>query len=103
MKPRFILVPDEIIERTDLTPLDKLLVAKIIGLDNAKHCYASNEALAKMIGVSKSSVSSSIVKMRKMGILTQLYFDGRKRQLSCKYTSKVKGTKTSSSTSLFES
>jgi DNA-binding transcriptional regulator GbsR (MarR family) len=94
MKSKFLLIPEEIVERKDLTPLDKLLVGKIIGLDNDKHCYASNEALANMIGVSKASISSSINKMLKMGILTLIKFDGRRREISCNYTSTSSKTRT---------
>jgi len=61
------LIPPGVLELKDLTPLQKLVLGRIIGLSAAHgYCYASNAYLGKGLGVAAgtiSNVASALVRM----------------------------------------
>lgn len=67
-----------------LTALEKMILMEIDSLDNEGGCFASNEYLAEFCQCSKSKVSAAVSKLRRLGFVRVLSFDGRKRVLgSC--------------------
>lgn len=66
---------------SDLTPMQKMLIAEIDSLDGDKGCYASNEHLAKMMMVSEGRLANMLTELRKIGWLETHDFDGRNRSL----------------------
>lgn len=75
-------IPRRLVEDNQITPLEKLLVAEIFALQKGKDgCVASNEHLAKHTHMTPKSVSNSIAKLRTLGYLFLVKFDGRRRWL----------------------
>ncbi len=81
---RGIWFPAEVWLDERLTPLDKIILMEIDSLDNDGNCYASNEHLAKFCQCSQSKVSKAISKLKSLGYIEAVSFDGRTRRLqSC--------------------
>ena len=80
-----IWIPREIWLDSELTALDKIILAEIDSLDNGERgCFASNKYLADFSGCSESKVSKSISKLIERGYIVVSGFDGRQRELkSC--------------------
>ncbi len=82
---RGVWIPAEIIAKFrdgDLTSFEMVLLAIIDSLATSKHgCFASNKYLAKIVGRSQKHVRLSIARLKRLGILKQVGFDGRKRYL----------------------
>ena len=57
-----------------LTWTEKILVVEVDSLDGDKGCFASNEYLGVFLGVNKTTVSTSISKLKKLGFI---YEDGK--------------------------
>ena len=82
-----IWIPREIWLNEELGALDKVILAEITSLDrNEEHCYAGNDYLAKFCQCSENKVSKSISKLKKLGYIKQIGFDGRKRTLTSAYS-----------------
>ena len=66
-----------------LTITEKCMLAEIESLDNdpERGCFASNEYLGKFLGISTGSAANMISKLKGMGLIAQLFFDGRNRGL----------------------
>lgn len=76
--------PSEVWLDERLTALEKMILIEIDSLDNEDGCYASNDYLAKFCQCSQTKVSSAISKLKKLGYIKVVSFDGRKRILrSC--------------------
>lgn len=73
-------IPVEI-EVLPLNLTEKVLLAEIVSLDRAGECFASNEHFSKLLSVRSDSVSRIISKLKKMGLVKQTGFDGRRRKL----------------------
>ncbi|CAE14669.1 unnamed protein product [Leptospira phage LE1] len=73
-------IPVEI-EVLPLNLTEKVLLAEIVSLDRAGECFASNEHFSKLLGVRSDSVSRIISKLKKVGLVKQTGFDGRRRKL----------------------
>ncbi|WP_409036321.1 helix-turn-helix domain-containing protein [Leptospira levettii] len=73
-------IPVEI-EVLPLNLTEKVLLAEIVSLDRVGECFASNEHFSKLIGIRSDSVSRIISKLKKMGLVKQTGFDGRRRKL----------------------
>ncbi|TGL38812.1 helix-turn-helix domain-containing protein, partial [Leptospira bourretii] len=73
-------IPVEI-EVLPLNLTEKVLLAEIVSLDRIGECFASNDHFSKLIGVRSDSVSRIISKLKKMGLVKQTGFDGRRRKL----------------------
>ena len=76
-----IWIPKEIYLNKELNWTDKILVVEINSLDNERGCFASNDYFAEFLGVTKTTISTSISKLKKMGFIKQISFDGRTRVL----------------------
>lgn len=77
---RGLWIPVEI-EVLPLNLTEKVLLAEIVSLDRAGECFASNEHFSKLLGVRSDSVSRIISKLKKVGLVKQTGFDGRRRKL----------------------
>lgn len=79
-----IWFPREVWLDTRLTAVEKMILLEIDSLDNESGCYASNEYLAQFCQCSETKVSGAISKLKKLGYIEVISFDGRKRTLhSC--------------------
>jgi DNA-binding transcriptional regulator YhcF (GntR family) len=66
--PRVVYLDDR------LTWTEKILVVEVDSLDGDNGCFASNEYLGVFLGVNKTTVSTSISKLKKLGFI---YEDGK--------------------------
>ncbi len=82
-KPRFtgIFLPVEILDKEELTLLDQVLLSWIDALFCKEHggCFAKNDYLAKRLHVKENTIAKSIMKLRHMGLIEDISFDGRNR------------------------
>lgn len=77
-----IWIPADVWFDTQLSPLDKIILAEIDSLDaDGRGCYASNEYIAQFCQCSERKVSDSISKLKKLNYIEQISFDGRTRIL----------------------
>ncbi len=78
-----VWIPKELYLAEDLSWTEKILLIEIQSLDkgDAKGCYASNEYLGEFLGIKGSSAANMISKLKSLGYLRQLFFDGRNRGL----------------------
>ncbi len=77
-----LFINAEILEIEDLTPMEILLLSWIdaLGRDNEKGgCFAKNEYLAKKMNMKENTIAKSISKLRSMGLIEDVSFDGRCR------------------------
>jgi len=80
-----IWIPREIYLNNDLSWTDKILVVEIHSLDNERGCFASNDYFAEFLGVTKTTISTSVSKLKKLGLIEQVSFDGRTRILKAAF------------------
>lgn len=67
----------EIYENSELTTYDMFLLMFVASLDKKNKCYASNSYLARILHMSTASVSRSINKLRRMGLIIENTTTGR--------------------------
>lgn len=85
-----IWIPKEIYLSKELNWTDKILLLEIDSLDTEEeHCFASNEYFANFLGINERRVRASISKLKDMGLIEQVYFDGRKRGLKSNLSTKL--------------
>jgi hypothetical protein len=96
-----IFLFDSILKRKDLKLLDKVLLSYIVQLDNDRHCFAGNKTLAQTLGVTEVTISKSISKMMKLGLLELVSFDGWERVIRCTLTASIKLSAPKKHTGLF--
>lgn len=84
-----VWIPKEIYLNKELNWTDKMLLVEIDSLDTEEHCFASNEYFAEFLGVSIRAVSASVAKLKELGYIEQIYFDGRKRGLKSNLSTKL--------------
>ncbi|PJZ79249.1 helix-turn-helix domain-containing protein [Leptospira meyeri] len=77
-----IWIPREIECLEDLSVSEKYLLSEIRSLTLAKGCFASNTYFAKLLGKKPDTISRMISKLKKRNYISQLSFDGRRRELS---------------------
>jgi hypothetical protein len=81
--PRFtgLFIPVEILNNQNLTNSEMLLLAWIDALQCEREggCYASNSYFAKKLGFKENTISIMITKLKRLGLVKQVSFDGRKR------------------------
>lgn len=77
-----IWIPREIECLEDLSVSEKYLLSEIRSLTLAKGCFASNAYFAKLLGKQPDTISRMISKLKKRNYISQLSFDGRRRELS---------------------
>jgi hypothetical protein len=76
-----VWLPREIYLNKELSWTEKILYVEIQSLDNENGCFASNEYFADFLGVSTTTISISISKLKKLKYVECVSFDGRKRVL----------------------
>ena len=76
-----VWVPKNVYLNKQLSWSEKILLVEIESLDNENGCFASNDYFADFLDVTKTTVSVAISKLKKLGFVEQVSFDGRKRVL----------------------
>ena len=78
-----VWIDKEIYLNEELSWTEKILLIEIDSLDNdiEKGCFASNEYLGNFLGVAASTVANLVSKLKKLGYINQVFFDGRNRGL----------------------
>lgn len=79
-----VWIPKEIWLDNRLGAVDKIVFAEIWGLDCGDGCFASNEYLANFCQCTQRNVQGIINKLKSLGLVEQVKFDGRTRWLKCK-------------------
>lgn len=89
-----IWIPKEVWLDTKLNALDKIIYAEIDSLATEDGCYASNEYLAEFCQCSEAKITKAISKLKKLGYLKFVSFNGRQRVLqSCLVKNTMQGSK----------
>ena len=85
-----IWIPKEIWLTPELNYFEKILFAEIDSLDGEKNCFASNEYFAEFFNCRVETISRAISKLKELGYISEVGFDGRKGYLqsNLKYTIK---------------
>jgi DNA-binding transcriptional ArsR family regulator len=77
-----IWVPKELWMDKRLTIVEKCIMAEIDSLDcGEEHCYAGNDYLGLMFDLHERTISQAITKLKRLGFIEQVAFDGRVRRL----------------------
>lgn len=76
-----VWIPKEIWLNEQLTMLEKVILIEIDSLDNEHHCVASNEYLSNFCQCSISKVTAAVTKLKDLGLIEIVSFDGRHRIL----------------------
>lgn len=76
-----IWIPKDVYLNKDLSWLEKIMLVEIESLDNQDGCFASNDYFADFLDVTKTTISSAISKLKNLGFVEQVSFDGRRRVL----------------------
>ncbi|MCW7492495.1 helix-turn-helix domain-containing protein [Leptospira sp. 2 VSF19] len=69
------------IEELNLSHSQTKLYAEIVSLHEKGGCFASNRYFGELLGLKMDTVSRLITSLKKLGLLEQTGFDGRKRYL----------------------
>ena len=80
-----VWIPRDIYLNNDLTWTEKILLVEINSLDNEQGCFASNDYFAEFLSCTKTTISTSISKLKKLGLVQQVSFDGRTRVLKADF------------------
>lgn len=80
-KDLFINIPAFVAYSPHFTATEKLLYGIIKSLDKKNGCFATNLYLGKLLSIHPISVSAMISKLKKIGIVKTINFDGRRRIL----------------------
>ena len=70
MKNDYIIIPGTLLRNSNLSMMQRLLLAKAMGLDNDKGCYASNQYFADSLGVTKDYISKALNDLKKKGYIS---------------------------------
>lgn len=74
------------IEELNLSHSQTKLYAEIVSLHEKGGCFASNRYFGELLGLKMDTISRLITSLKKLGILEQTGFDGRKRYLKPLYS-----------------
>lgn len=77
-----IWIPREIECLNQLTVSEKYLLSEIRSLTLARGCFASNAYFATLLNKKPDTISKMITKLKRLNLISQKSFDGRKRELS---------------------
>lgn len=80
-----VFIPAEIYEMKGITWAEKILWCEIQALSGTGACYASNEYLAEKFETTPGVIANRISKLKKIGLIKQVGFDGRHRFLKVAY------------------
>jgi Helix-turn-helix domain len=96
-KARFtgIFLPAELLELKELNYIDMILLSWIDALHDKDKggCFASNDYLSKKLGTSAVSLQRSLTKLRRLGLIEDMSFDGRERIIKSLMYKVLKGEK----------
>jgi DNA-binding Lrp family transcriptional regulator len=76
-----VFVPREVLLDQDISANAKLIFAIVQSLDNDKGCYASNDYIGGMVGLSESSVRACLQALEEKKYIERFVFDGTSRIL----------------------
>ena len=76
-----VFIPREVLLDADISASGKIIFAIIQSLDNDKGCFASNEYIGNMLGLSESSVRASIGCLEKKSYITRIIDDAGNRTI----------------------
>lgn len=82
---RSVTIPIEIWEAPGLNWMQRCLWGEIHVLNGPDGCFASNEYLAKKMGVNEQNLRKALAKLKQLELIYQESFDGRKRVLRTRY------------------
>lgn len=86
--PRFtgIFIPVEILEHSDLTMLEQMLLSWIDALYCKEHggCFAKNEYFAERLKVKENTIVKALTSLRQKNLVEDVSFDGRRRVIRAK-------------------
>ena len=74
-----VWIPVEIWDSTELSWMEKCLLAEINSLDNGTGCYAGNEFLAERFKTTAGNIAKIICELRSKKFVEDVAFDGRTR------------------------
>ena len=75
-----IWIPGELWLDERLTSTDKFILSEIDSLDCGEdHCCASDEYFIKIFKIGKSTLHTSLAKLRFLGLIEDVSFNGRSR------------------------
>jgi len=77
-----IWIPKEIYLHKNLSWMEKSLYIEIDSLCKQNGCFAGNNYFSRFLKVREDTISKSISKLKRLGLVEQLRFDGRNRILS---------------------
>ena len=81
-KPSFLITPRVLYENKDMTMTDRDVYAIVYWFHNLKDgkCYASNVAIAEIVGIHKNTVSASLTKLEKAGYVSRAFDEDGNRE-----------------------
>jgi hypothetical protein len=82
-----IFIPAEILEMSELAPMDMMLLSWIDSLYCPEHggCFASNDYLGEKLNLKSKTISEIVSKLVKLELVEKVSFDGRVRIIrACK-------------------
>ena len=79
-----IWIPREVWLNRELSYFEKILLAEIDSLDGDNHCYASNAYFCEFFNCKERVIREAISRLKKLGYVKQVSFDGRTRFLTTK-------------------
>lgn len=66
----FIIIPDGVLSKPDLTPTQKIILSAVMTLSQKSgHCWASNGTLSKNLGIGRSTIKRGIRKLEEEGYI----------------------------------
>ena len=78
----YVVIPGDILRNDELTYGQKIILAKIMNLDNDKGCFATNKYFANLLSTSINSVSKTINKLKSMGLIEISIKDNTTRSIT---------------------
>ena len=78
----YVVIPGDILRNDELTYGQKIILAKIMNLDNDKGCFATNKYFANLLSTSINSVSKTINKLKSMGLIEISMKDNTTRSIT---------------------
>ena len=78
----YVVIPGDILRNDELTYGQKIILAKIMNLDNDKGCFATNKYFADLLATTINSVSKTINTLKKMGLINVEMKDNTRRSIT---------------------
>lgn len=76
-----VWIQKEIWLNADLSLIEKVLFVEIKSLDNENHCTKSNQHFAEFFNCSERTITRGIAKLKELGYIKELAFNGKFRRL----------------------